>query len=377
MRDIRRRESNSRFLIGGTALVFSKRGAQTLVMRRSKWRDLGLVGVGLVVGAIFVHVFFGGDDRAEKERRSRATEVAVAPAEEPSDEDPEAPPDQNKPRPRLSDRPWNWPKVEPAKEEPVVSPSPSKRSGPGVEVAVSGSKDDRLTPRTPGSSETEVVPVDDRRALLVVATWEGPIPERVLPPISRPQCARFALWEDIVPKDFDVSRDGHLKDVFVYLEQPRVLWSPTPLQPVRLDQRGCRFEPHVFGIQIDQPLIIRNADPFIHNVNAAGLFNQALPKPMELTKKFKKEQLGLEIRCDVHTFMSATAYVLTHPFFAATDARGRAQIIPPVPGKYMLVAVHPKLPAQRREVEIGAEPKLERFVFSASLATSTERLSAR
>ena len=42
----------------------------------------------------------------------------------------------------------------------------------------------------------------------------------------------------------------------------------TPTEPARIDQDGCRYIPHVFGMRAGQPLEILNSDPTLHNIHA-------------------------------------------------------------------------------------------------------------
>ena len=62
--------------------------------------------------------------------------------------------------------------------------------------------------------------------------------------------------------------DG-LQNVFVYVKDGLGdRRYATPTEPVHLDQQGCRYVPHVFGVQVGQPVLIANSDPTLHNVNA-------------------------------------------------------------------------------------------------------------
>jgi len=47
-----------------------------------------------------------------------------------------------------------------------------------------------------------------------------------------------------------------------------------PTTPVVLNQDGCRYHPHVFGMMASQPLEIRNSDPLLHNIKALAKKNR-------------------------------------------------------------------------------------------------------
>ena len=68
---------------------------------------------------------------------------------------------------------------------------------------------------------------------------------------------------------------------------------PAPKEPVVLDQHGCMYSPHVFGVMVDQPLKILNSDGILHNIHPLPKvnrkFNLAMPKTVTETEKvFKK-----------------------------------------------------------------------------------------
>src|SRR5215203_1395206 len=64
-------------------------------------------------------------------------------------------------------------------------------------------------------------------------------------------------------------KDGGLDNVFVYVKDGLGNYQfDIPTAPVKLDQQGCRYTPHVLGLRVGQPLEIGNWDETLHNVHA-------------------------------------------------------------------------------------------------------------
>ena len=95
-----------------------------------------------------------------------------------------------------------------------------------------------------------------------------------------------------------------------------------------LDQKGCQYVPHVLAVMVGQPIIVKNSDPFLHNVHSLAIDNPAFnfgqpnkstpaarSPPMKVAERFK-------IKCDVHPWMSAYVNVFEHPYFAVTKEDG-------------------------------------------------------
>ena len=55
-----------------------------------------------------------------------------------------------------------------------------------------------------------------------------------------------------------------------------------PSEPAVLDQQGCIYEPHVFGMMAGQDLLVKNSDATLHNIHSMPKvnkeFNIAMPK---------------------------------------------------------------------------------------------------
>lgn len=168
-----------------------------------------------------------------------------------------------------------------------------------------------------------------------------------------------------------VNSNGTLKNVFVYVKQGlegQKFQAPTT--PVVFDQRGCHYEPHVFGIMVNQPLEILNSDGTLHNVHSlpknSKEFNLGMPiQGMKLTQQFSSPEVMVKIKCEVHPWMAAYAGVLDHPFFGVTGDDGTFQIKDLPPGEYVLEAWHEKYGAQTANVKVP-ETGEANFTFKAA-----------
>ena len=146
-----------------------------------------------------------------------------------------------------------------------------------------------------------------------------------------------------------------LLEVFVTLEGVPDKRYKAPRDAVVLDQKGCTYEPRVFGIVKKQDIEIVNSDPMLHNIHAIPKdnkeFNIGMPtQGMRVKKTFKKDEAAILITCDVHPWMSAYAYSSSHPYFAVTAGDGRGVIdLSGLPdGEYTLRADQPFLGTTRR-----------------------------
>jgi plastocyanin len=169
---------------------------------------------------------------------------------------------------------------------------------------------------------------------------------------------------------FVAGEGGSLQNVFVYVKDG--LGNRTfsaPQQAVVLDQKGCHYRPHVFGVMVGQPLEIVNSDPTLHNVHAMPKANQEFNtgqpiQGMKFNHTFTAKEVMVPFKCDVHGWMNAYAGVLEHPFFATTDASGRFEIKGLPPGDYTIEAWHEKLGVQEQKITVGAkESKEANFAF--------------
>ena len=90
---------------------------------------------------------------------------------------------------------------------------------------------------------------------------------------SDPVCVNESTSSDT--EYFLVGADGGLGNVFVYVKEGlEGRTFPAASGTIILDQSGCRYTPHVFGIRVGQTLQIVNSDPTLHNSHATPAANE-------------------------------------------------------------------------------------------------------
>lgn len=165
--------------------------------------------------------------------------------------------------------------------------------------------------------------------------------------------------------------NGSLENVFVYIKDGlgnKYIFD-TPTEPVKLDQKGCHYTPHVLGVRVTQPLEVINSDATLHNVHGMPEtnreFNQGQPlQGMKNTVSFTAPEVMIPFKCDVHSWMNAYVGVVSHPYFAVTGSGGKFELKTVPPGTYTIEAWHEKLGRQTQTVTLGdKEDKDITFTF--------------
>lgn len=211
--------------------------------------------------------------------------------------------------------------------------------------------------------------VRDALALNGTVRFEGARPKRNRLPMDEASSKLYngmpALDESIL-----ISKSGGLANVFVYVKSPVRGDFPLPSAPAVIDQQKSVFRPRVQGLRVGQEVVMKNGDPFIHNIRSLSRknrpFNIAQPAGSPDRKKtFEAAEGPITIKCDFHRWMTAHFWVMDHPFFAVTDADGRFSIPDLPPGQYSLAAWHEVFGEQAVKVTVGQDsPSETGFTFS-------------
>jgi hypothetical protein len=196
-------------------------------------------------------------------------------------------------------------------------------------------------------------------------------PNPVIDMSEEPKCkAKYTA----PPRDqiVEVNPNQTLADVFVYVKAglPTSYTAPTPAGPVTLDQDGCRYHPHVFGILVGQTLAIKNSDGILHNIKAKAVknrpFNISQPVVMTSERTFSTPEVIVPLECNVHGWMHAWLGVLPHPFFSVSGTDGTFTLKGLPPGTYTIEAWQEKYGTQTATVTVaGSETKTHEFSFAA------------
>ena len=145
----------------------------------------------------------------------------------------------------------------------------------------------------------------------------------------------------------------------VSIEAPGLTFTP-PAGPVKIDQKGFRFIPHITLAVPGTTIRFLNNDPEPHNVySPEGRYNLGTwPTGETRDHVFDKPGIYTQL-CNIHPDMLAYVVVLETPFSAVTDADGKFEVKGVPPGKYLLWAWHEKKDGLEKEITVEAGQVLD------------------
>jgi plastocyanin len=187
---------------------------------------------------------------------------------------------------------------------------------------------------------------------------KGEMPKRAkLKVDADPKCAALHGDAPLLSDEVVADAGGRVQWAIVYVkdglgDQKFV----PPKAPVIVEQKGCRFDPHVFGVMAGQEVMFRNGDALMHIIHVIPKNNREFgfsqEKPGEERAKIFATKETIRVRCEIHPWMAAWAVVLDHPYYSATGPDGKYSIRGLPPGKYTLEVWHEKYKSVTQEIQV-------------------------
>jgi choline dehydrogenase-like flavoprotein len=221
------------------------------------------------------------------------------------------------------------------------------------------------------AQDYQVTSVQNGGTISGTVKWSGPMPRLSPVAISKdllvcdPNSQKTRDLERLV-----IGPQARVANTVVYLKDiSHGKAMDLPQQRRFLDQKRCRYEPHILLVPANSELQMKSSDATLHTVHMDGAATYNLPFPF--TNQMVARQMptvGLvNLRCNGgHTWMNAEMFVVPHPYYAVTDETGRFQLSNVPPGEYQLVAWHEGWSVTRQEAsyDVLTEKRVERPVFS-------------
>lgn len=119
------------------------------------------------------------------------------------------------------------------------------------------------------------------------------------------------------------------------------------MKKVKLTQKDCEYQPHVLAFPAGSVVEIENPDGILHNVHsyskANPAFNVAQPKFKKTIEQKIEKPEAINLKCDVHGWMSGWLVATENPYFAVTDNSGSFKLTDVPPGTYTVQVWHETL----------------------------------
>lgn len=220
-------------------------------------------------------------------------------------------------------------------------------------------------------SDYKVIQVTDGGTVTGTVRWEGPQPKVPKLPITKnpdvcdPEGAKSRDLERL-----EIASNGGVANTVVHLKNVAAGKAmDLPEMRQRLDQRACRYVPHIFLVPQGGKIQIKSSDPILHTVHMSGAANNNIPFPFQ--NQFIDITLPragvVDLKCNAgHVWMNAEVLVLKHPYYAVTDADGNFRLSDVPPGEYEIEAWHEGWKILREEsvLDVAAQTMVRRPIYS-------------
>ena len=191
----------------------------------------------------------------------------------------------------------------------------------------------------------QAITVQDGGTIKGTVKWQGTMPHLVPSEINKDQ----RVCDPLGQKHRDLERllvapNGGIANTVVFLRNiTRGKAMDLPVLRRSLNQKNCRYEPHILLVPLQSTLTVRSSDPLLHTVHMSGSADYNLPfttEGQEISRPMTREGI-VSLRCNAgHVWMNGEMVVAPHPYYTVTDQEGRFELNDVPAGDYEIVAWH-------------------------------------
>lgn len=221
------------------------------------------------------------------------------------------------------------------------------------------------------AQEYNVINVTDGGTISGSVKWVGPIPHTAEFPITKdPQICDPDSKKTTDLERLIVGPQGGVANTVVYLKNIAAgKKMDLPEQRRHLDQKRCRYIPHILLVPQGGTLDMMSSDATLHTIHmdGAATFNLPFPFPGKLSSRSMQAPGLVNLRCNGgHVWMNAEMFVAPHPYYAVTDESGHFDFTDVPPGTYQIVAWHEgwSLAGKEQSYDVLTEHSVQRPVFT-------------
>lgn len=217
----------------------------------------------------------------------------------------------------------------------------------------------------------QVISVSNGGTISGTVKWSGPRPHTPAFPITKdPQ-----ICDPDSQKTRDLERlvigpDGGVANTVVYLKDVS-RGKAFDLPPARrfLNQKRCRYEPHILLVPQSAMLQMKSSDATLHTIHMDGAasYNLPFPFPDQVISRDMQSPGLVNLKCNGgHVWMNAEMFVAPHPYYVVTDEKGKFELTDVPPGQYEIVAWHEGWGVLRQEstLDVLTEQRVQRPIFT-------------
>jgi hypothetical protein len=220
-------------------------------------------------------------------------------------------------------------------------------------------------------SRYQVIRVNDGGTITGVVKWTGPRPRSLTFPVTKdPQICDPDSHKQIDLERLIIGPEGGVANTVVFLRdvsKGKAMDLPSPRR--FLDQKHCRYEPHILLVPANENLRMKSSDATLHTVHMEGAatYNLPFPFPNNVISRPMPNVGTATLRCNGgHLWMNAEMFIAAHPYYTVTDESGRFQLADVPAGEYELVAWHEgwNLTGKQAAHDVLTQRTVERPLFN-------------